>query len=122
MTPRMIVIVEGWSDHDRVKGAVPEMETIVTNGTRMNNRIREQIRSHILSGDYVCILSDPDTAGDQLASMVQGEFLLPRISVDPEKAKCYNGKKEKYGIEYCSNQYLRELLGGYMKWVNKFTS
>lgn len=115
MTLRTVVIVEGWSDHDRVKGAVPEVETIVTNGTRMNNRLREQISKHILSGDYVFILTDPDTAGDQLADMIQNEYpFIPRIRVDPDKAKCYTGKKNKYGIEYCSNQYLRELLGGFI--------
>jgi ribonuclease M5 len=109
-----VFIIEGWSDHDQICGAVGTVLTIVTNGTKMNNRIKEQISEAIESGLQPYTLSDPDPAGDILADMVKREFPeIPRIKVDPERAKYYRGKgKYKYGVEYCSHDYIRELLGG----------
>lgn len=113
---RVTFIVEGWSDHDQLCRAYPDINTIVTNGTRFNNRIADLIQHSLMKKEDLFILSDPDIAGDQLSNMVKSYYpLIPRIYVDPEQAKCTRiGKSDKYGVEYCSVRYLRELLGGIM--------
>jgi ribonuclease M5 len=120
MDNQPVFIIEGWSDHDKLQNALGEgIFTIVTNGTKINNRIRETIETSIELGLTPYILSDPDIAGEHLAQMINKEYpYISRILVNPEKAKYYKGKgKYKYGIEYCSHNYLRELLGGYINVV-----
>jgi ribonuclease M5 len=108
-----VFIVEGWSDHRQLCSAVGPVLTIVTDGTKMNNKIKDRIKEAIESGQQPYTLSDPDTAGDHLAEMIKKVFPeIPRIEVDPEKAKYYRGKgRYKYGVEYCSHKYIRELIG-----------
>jgi ribonuclease M5 len=111
-----IFIVEGWSDDKQLQSALGTALTIVTNGTKMNNRIRDAITEAIESGLQPYTLSDPDPAGDQLAMMISKAFPeIPRIKIDPEKAKYYRGGgRYKYGVEYCSYEYIRQLLGGFI--------
>jgi ribonuclease M5 len=110
-----VFIVEGWSDDKQIQGALGKALTIVTNGTKMNNRIKDAIVQAMDSGLQPYTLSDPDPAGDQLATMISRAFPeIPRIEIDPEKAKYYRGSgRYKYGVEYCSHEYIRELLGGF---------
>lgn len=120
---KTVFIVEGWSDHDQVMGALAgyNAETIVTNGTKINNRLKTQIDSHLWAGDDIYILSDPDPAGEQLCNMLQQAYpMISRIEVDPDQCKYMKGRKTfndrryKYGIEYASYRYLRELLLPYV--------
>ncbi|AGR47074.1 putative primase/topoisomerase [Bacillus phage Shanette] len=109
------VIVEGFSDHDAIRRVYSpkDVQTIVTNGTKFNNRIREQIQEALDMRLPTFILSDPDKAGDDLASMVKSNFSkISRIRVDPDKAKQERMFRVKYGVEYCSDEYLKELLEG----------
>lgn len=110
-------IVEGWSDHDQVKLAFPteDVDTIVTNGINYNNRLRQLIGEKVARGDAIFILSDPDESGDQLAKMICKEYDFPRIHVDPTQAQMYTIKRIKYGVEYCSVTYLKELLTQFIK-------
>jgi ribonuclease M5 len=114
-----VFIVEGWSDHDKLQSAFGSVLTIVTNGTKVNRRLRNQINKRVDQGYTPFILSDPDEAGDHLARMIWGFYpSIPRIEVDPRCARYYKGgNKYKYGIEYCSHKYLQELLGGYLNVV-----
>jgi ribonuclease M5 len=108
------VIIEGWSDHNAIRRVYSpkDVQTIVTNGTKMNNRISEQIQEALDMGLPTFILSDPDKAGDDLASMVKSNFNISRLTVDPDKAKQERMFRTKYGIEYCTDEYLKELLEG----------
>jgi ribonuclease M5 len=108
------VIIEGWSDHNAIRRVYSpkDVQTIVTNGTKMNNRISEQIQEALDMGLPTFILSDPDKAGDDLASMVKSNFNISRLTVDPAKAKQERMFRTKYGIEYCTDEYLKELLEG----------
>jgi ribonuclease M5 len=37
---------------------------------------------------------------------------IKRIPIDPKKARNVRERRYKYGVEYCSNQYLKETLPG----------
>ena len=110
-------IVEGWSDHDAIKRAYPQdsVTTVVLNGTKFNNGVKAQIEKAMEEGDTY-LLSDPDVAGDQIEGVICGWYNnLERIRPDPTKARFLRlGKGYKYGIEYCSVAYLKELLGRYI--------
>lgn len=106
-----VFIIEGWSDDANLRTVFPHIKTIVTNGTRVNNRVKSQIQECFDNGENIFILSDPDEAGDHLCGMIQKEFTgLKRLLVDPEKASFFTGKRIKTGIEYMSKSYIRELL------------
>lgn len=110
-----VFIVEGWSDDEQLRKVFPEIKTIVTNGTKFNNRIRDIINTHLENGEEIYVLSDPDAAGEQLYSMIKLNYpTIPRIPVDPEQASYIRGVKKKYGVEHCSYGYLRRLLYEYI--------
>lgn len=111
-----VFIIEGWSDEQVLRLAYPFIETIVTNGTRMNNRIRADINNHMRIGYTPYVLSDPDQAGDQLFDMIRKEYpVIERIAIDPEMAKKKMSTRWKYGIEYCNPNYLKVILRPYME-------
>jgi len=110
-----VFIIEGWGDDEQLRKVFPEIKTIVTNGTKVNNKIRDIIDTHLKNGEEILVLSDPDPAGDQLYSMLTTHYPhLPRVSVDPEQASYIRGVKKKYGVEHCSYGYLRRLLQDYI--------
>jgi len=110
-----VFIVEGWSDEQVLRQAYPFIETIVTNGTRMNNRVRADINNHMRLGFTPYVLSDPDQAGDQLYDMVKKEYPhIERIHVHKEHARKKMSTRWKYGVEYCETDYLYFLLKPYM--------
>jgi ribonuclease M5 len=115
---KAVFIVEGWSDADQVKSALSDydVDIIVTNGTKINNRLKDQIDNHLEQGNRPYILSDPDDAGLQLCKMIQHVYPeIERIEPNPDKCKYLRGKgKYKFGIEYCSYRYLNELLLTYL--------
>ena len=115
---KAVFIVEGLKDEDQIHKAFEdsdEVVCIVTEGTKVNNRIRLEIESYLRKNIGVYILSDPDEAGNQLADMIQSWYpIIPRIEVDIEECGYFTGKRKKAGIEYSSYEYLKELLSPYI--------
>lgn len=115
-----VFIVEGHKDAYQVDGALgTKALVIVTEGTKVNNRIKNYINNFIEQGHPIYILSDPDEAGDHLANMINFWYPdIPRINADFEECKyCKDLKTKKFkaGIEYASFRYLRRLLGEYVE-------
>lgn len=112
-------IVEGFSDENKIRATYPDNKfigTIVLGGTKFNNVIKTAIEAAVLRG-RVYILSDPDEAGDQIAKAIQEYYGMgiERILVNPDRARFFRSQKGwKYGVEYCSHEYVRELIGGYI--------
>lgn len=115
---KAVFIVEGLKDEDQIRKAFEGNEdviTLVTEGTKINNRIRLEIESYLVKHIGVYILSDPDEAGGQLAEMIQSWYpVIPRIEVDTAECAYFTGKRYKAGIEYASYGYLKELLSPYI--------
>lgn len=112
---KAVLIVEGLNDADQIHKAFNGNEnivTLVTEGTKINNRIRADIESYLIHEDVgVYILSDPDDAGERLAQMIQSWFpALTRIEVDNRQCAYYTGKRFKSGVEYASYDYLKKII------------
>lgn len=110
----LVLIVEGLSDKHKILSVFPEsdIEFIVTGGTKFNNRVKTKIEEHMSDKNHLFLLTDPDEAGDQIAKMIQKEYMIPRILVDPSEASYYTSKGNKYGVEHCSKKYIENLIGG----------
>ena len=114
---KVVLMVEGNKDEDQINGAfrdfgyMEQIKCLITEGTKVNNRIRAEIEDYQREGYNVYILSDPDEAGDNLARMIQRWYPdIPRLDVELDECAYYTGKKFKAGIEYSSHDYLRELI------------
>ena len=114
---KAVLIVEGTKDADQIKKAFEgvdywcDVRTLVTEGTKVNNRILAEIEDCIRDGYNPYILSDPDEAGEHLAEMIHQWYPeIPRLDVDFHECAYFTGKKFKAGIEYCSYDYLKELI------------
>lgn len=106
------LIVEGWNDYHRIREVYPDLDILVTGGTKINNRLRRSIAYRLERGKLIYILSDPDEAGDQLVTMIKSEYpTLTRIEVNKESACYFTGKRMRYGVEYMDNNSIKELLG-----------
>jgi 5S rRNA maturation endonuclease (ribonuclease M5) len=115
-----VFIVEGHKDAYQVDGAVGNSaHVIVTEGTKVNNRLKSTIENYRDKGNPIYILSDPDSAGEHLTKMINFWYPdIPRIEADYEECKyCKDLRKKKYkaGIEYASYKYLRNLLSPYVE-------
>lgn len=112
-------MVEGVKDATQIRNAfkgISEVTIVITEGTKINNRIKIEIESYLKLGYNIYILSDPDDAGEQLTQMIQSWYpFIPRIEVDFKFCAYYTGKRMKSGIEYASYNYLRKILCPYMK-------
>jgi ribonuclease M5 len=114
---KAVFIVEGNKDEDQITNAFTDMdcrenvECLVTEGTKVNNRIRAEIEDYQRRGFDIYILSDPDEAGENLAKMIQYWYPhIPRLEADKTQCAYFTGKKFKGGIEYASHTYLKSLI------------
>ena len=111
---KVAIIVEGLKDASQIHKAFEgndDVVTLITEGTKMNRKIRQSIDFYINEQIPIYIMSDPDEAGDQLAHMIQSVFpMIPRLEVDDRQCAYFTGKKFKAGIEYASYAYLKEII------------
>ncbi|WP_445678053.1 toprim domain-containing protein [Psychrobacillus sp. FSL K6-1464] len=104
-------IVEGFHDEDNLKLLLPTAYVVVTNGTRLNNRVRMDIDGAISSCEKVFLLTDPDEAGELLAGMIKKEYpCLLQIHLDSKMCMCYRNNRWKTGVEHCELPYLESVL------------
>lgn len=112
---RVVLIVEGLKDAEQIHNAFdgnPAIKTLVTEGTKFNNRIVSELENCMQDDDcQIYIFSDPDSAGNQIAEMIQHVFPhIPRLEADTKECSYFTGKRFKAGIEYASFRYLRRLI------------
>lgn len=101
--------------NDKVAIRDSRLRIIVTHGTKFGRSTRISVQKALDEGYKVYTLSDPDVSGRHLHEMVTRVFPnIQRIHVDKKKARYKTIKRWKYGVEYCSYDYLRELLGRYL--------
>lgn len=114
---KAVLMVEGTNDEYQILSAFKDFDggdrvkCLITEGTKVNNRILAEIENYKRQGYDIYILSDPDEAGGHLAEMIQ--YWCPdikRIDVDPKECAYFTGKKFKAGIEYASHTYLKKII------------
>ena len=109
-------IVEGHHDANHIRNIFGlKYEFVVTNGTRFTNRTRMDIDKMIRFVDKVYILTDPDEAGDIIASKIQEVYpQLERIELTPTLCEYRNRKYELLiGVEFAYPQHLKEVFQSY---------
>jgi len=104
-------IVEGKSDEVKLRMVEKQAYVVVLNGIQFGPEQREKIEYALEMCDTVYILTDPDSAGDYIAKKIQTTYpFIERIHVNPDEAKVLKKRGYKYGVEHCSNAYLRRIL------------
>lgn len=114
---KVALIVEGLKDEDQINSAFEDMDCkeyircLITEGTKVNNRILAEIEDLTRDGYDIYVLSDPDDAGFHLYEMIQHwRPDIPRLEADYRECAYYTGKKFKAGIEYASHTYLKKII------------
>lgn len=109
-------VVEGFNDEKKVKEVMPDAHCVVTKGTRMNNRVKMDLKQALAECDVVFLLTDPDEAGDTLAEMVWRQHpSLQRVLLDRSQCLAYRYDRLKVGVEHCQDEYLRQVLSEHLK-------
>lgn len=107
-------IVEGFHDVDKLSLIFPNDYFVVTNGTRINNKLKNNIMKAFNECHVLYLITDPDEAGELLAKKLLNLFpTLQQIHLDKEKCKCYRNHKLKIGLEHASLDYLLDLFEEY---------
>lgn len=116
---KVVLIVEGLKDAEQIERAFDgnqDIKTIVTEGTKFNNRIIAELEDCMREEECsIYVLSDPDEAGDSICDMVWRIFPeIKRIEADTKECSYFTGKRFKMGIEYASYRYLRKLISPFL--------
>lgn len=114
---KVLLIVEGLKDKEQIIDAFKStdykdrIKILITEGTKVNNKILAEIEDCQRKGYEPYVLSDPDISGLHLYEMIhQWHPEIPRIEVDPKQCAYFTGKKYKAGVEYASHTYLKEVI------------
>jgi ribonuclease M5 len=106
-------IVEGKSDQLKVQCVDPQAYFVILNGISFRQKERKAIEEAIRICDEVYVLTDPDEPCEKIARKITEAYpVIKRIPLDPMRARNVREKRCRYGVEYCSNQYLKETLPG----------
>lgn len=103
-------IVEGHHDAQLLKKLFPDSETVVTNGTKYNNRTKMDIDKMIPLVDLVLFATDPDESGDSIYEKVSKDYPFERVLFEVEECRCYRHHRHKIGIEHANEVYLKETI------------
>lgn len=115
----LTLIVEGKSDVEKLNMVLkPSIQYIILNGINFKEEQVQKIKEVLASGHKVYIMTDPDEAGNRVAQYICQFFPdLGRIDIDPNRAKIlqrkWKHKNYKYGVEFCSNSYLRSVFSAH---------
>ncbi|MFF2532420.1 toprim domain-containing protein [Brevibacillus sp. NPDC058079] len=108
-------VIEGFNDEKKVKEVMPNAHCVVTKGTRMNGRVKMDLKKALTTCEELFLLTDPDEAGDKLAEMVLRQYpSLQRVVLDRNACLCYRNQKVKVGVEHCETSYLKRVLSEYV--------
>lgn len=112
----LTLIVEGKSDVTKLNMVLkPSVRYITLNGINFKEEQALEIKKALAIGHKVYIMTDPDEAGNRVAHYISGFFpFIDRIKIDPKQARIMQRKEKKstykYGVEFCSNAYLRSVF------------
>lgn len=114
MKSGVLLIVEGLKDERQIRKAlngINEVNVLVTEGTKVNTEMIDEIYRYMDEGCTPYVLSDPDAGGLKLYEMVHSHFPdIKRIEVDINECGYCTGKKMKAGIEYSSYDYIKKIV------------
>ncbi|CAM3228960.1 ribonuclease M5 [Sporolactobacillus spathodeae] len=107
MIVKEIIVVEGKSDTEAIRRALPA-ETIETNGSRVSRRTIEMIR-HAQAKRGVIIFTDPDYPGERIRKIVSREVPgCKHAFITRHEGK--GGDHESLGIEHASPEAILSAL------------
>ena len=109
-------IVEGFNDEYKLRSCFPDAYVVVTQGDRLDNAVRNKIKTALIECSMVILLTDPDEAGNNYAKKLSVEFpTLQRLELDPAKCKCVRNRKLKIGVEHASREYLVRVINSFLE-------
>lgn len=103
-----VIVVEGKADTSRLKEIFPDIYTIETGGSAIDESTIELIR-HAQQTRGVIILTDPDYPGMRIRSIIN-ERVPGCKNAYIEREKAVDAKKHKIGVEHCCAEDIIEAL------------
>lgn len=103
-----VVVCEGYHDLEKIKKAVPGIECIITDGSKVKPETLEMIKSLSKSANII-IMTDPDYPGERIRTIVQS--VVPNAKhAFIKKENCISNNHKKVGIEHASISEIKEAL------------
>ena len=104
-----VIVVEGRDDTRRLKEVYPEIETLETNGSAINEKILEQITTLQMSRGII-VFTDPDFPGNKIRQTVmQAVPNCKHAYLQKVDAIAKNGSG--VGVEHASDEAIKAALG-----------
>ena len=101
-----IIVVEGRDDTRRLKEVFPEIETIETNGSAIDDETLALIKKASEIREVI-VFTDPDTPGNQIRFKIKERFpMIKEAFIPKNKAKT----AKKVGVEHAKAKDLQESL------------
>ncbi len=108
MKIKEIIVVEGKEDTRRLKEVFPDIDTIETRGSAIDDRTIELIRN-ACANRGVIVFTDPDYQGERIRKIIN-EQVPGCKNAYIKKAKAIDEHRNKVGVEHCRKEDLIESL------------
>ena len=103
-----IIVVEGRDDTRRLKEVYPEIETLETNGSAINEDVISRIKE-LQKKRGVIIFTDPDFPGNKIRQRIMQEVPLCKHAHLPKREAIAKNDKG-VGVEHASAESIKRAL------------
>ena len=104
-------VVEGVNEKDKINRLVERSWEVVIGGELVTKEVEEEVGEMIRGVDKAFILTTPNKVGEELAKELRTRYpILERIELNPRDCRNLSTPKTKIGVEYASDEYLRDVL------------
>ena len=103
-----VVVCEGYHDLEKIKKAVPGIECIITDGSKVKDETLQMIKSLSNSANII-IMTDPDYPGERIRTIVTNAVPNAKHAFI-KKEKCISNNHKKVGIEHASIEEIKKAL------------
>lgn len=103
-----VIVVEGRDDTRRLKEVYPEVETIETNGSAINQEVLDRIRV-LQEQRGVIVFTDPDFPGNKIRQAVM-QYVPDCKHAHLQKGDAIAKNGRGLGVEHASDEAIKEAL------------
>ena len=111
-----VVVVEGRDDTCRLKQIYPDIETLETNGSAINNATLERIKK-LQESRGIIVFTDPDFPGNKIRQIIM-QFVPECKHAYLQKSDAIAKNGSGVGVEHASDEAIKAALANLVTFSN----
>ena len=103
-----VIVCEGYHDLEKIKKAMPDVECVVTDGSKVSEETIKLIKKLSINSNII-IFTDPDYPGERIRTIVS-EAVPSAKHAFIKKDICISNNHKKVGVEHASIEEIKKSL------------